>query len=116
MSANTTASGSGNTVTIPTQVKGTPIHYKVPFLKDADSFTHWEFCITMVLEENDLMSVINRSLTKPDQTVDPVGRAEWMSKDWRAHMHIPTTVHKGALNLILKKKLAKECWDKLTAR
>ena len=70
----------------------------------------------MVLEENDLMSVVDRSLTKPNQTANPVGHMEWMSKDWWAHMHIATTVCKGALDLILKKKSAKECWDKLTAR
>ena len=116
MSANATALGSGNTATIPTQVKGTPICYEVPFLEDTDSFAHWEICITMVLEENDLMSIVDGSLTKPDQTADPVGHVEWMSKDWWAHMHIATTVCKGALDLILKKKSAKECWDKLIAR
>ena len=116
MSANATALGSGNIATVPTQVKGTPIRYEVPFLEDTDSFAHWEFCITMVLEENDLMSVVDGSLTKPDQTANPIGHAEWMSKDRWACMHIATTVCKGALDLILKKKSAKECWDKLTAR
>ena len=78
--------------TAPTLAKGNSIRYEVPFLEDADSFVHWSFCITMVLEELDLMTIVDGSLPKPDQTADPTGYMDWMLKDRRAHMHIATTM------------------------
>jgi len=57
------------------------IHYEVPILEDADGYAHWYFCMTMVLEESDLMGIIDGSLPTPNVTADPTGHVDWMSKD-----------------------------------
>jgi hypothetical protein len=93
--------GNTHSVAMATSSKATQIHYKVPILKDADGYAHWHFCMTMVLEENDLMTIVKGSLIKPDPTVDATGHADWMLKDRRACIQISTTLHKGALNVML---------------
>jgi polyisoprenoid-binding protein YceI len=117
MSAQTTNSqiGSTNAVAVATSSRGASIRYEVPFLEDTDGYVHWHFCVTMVLEESDLMGVVDGTLAMPNATTDPAGHADWMSKDRRARIQIATTLRKSALNLILRAKTAKECWDKLEA-
>jgi len=73
--------GTTNTVAIATSLWNALIRYEVPILKDADGYAHWHFCMTMVLEESDLMDVTDRTLMKPNATADPPGYADWMLKD-----------------------------------
>jgi hypothetical protein len=111
-----TQTGTTHSVAMATSSKAAQIRYEVPILEDADGYAHWHFCMTMVLEENDLMTIVEGSLVKPDPTMDATGHADWMSKDRRARIQIATTLRKGVLNLILREKTAKDCWDKLAAR
>src|SRR6266850_755653 len=111
-----TQTGTTNTVAVAMSSQSASIRYKVPILEDADGYAHWHFCMTMVLEESDLMGITDGTLTKPNTTADPSEYTDWMSKDHQACIQIATTLQKGALNLILQAKTAKECWEKLEAR
>jgi len=90
--------------------------YEIPMLEDTEGYMHWHYCMTMVLEENDLMSVTDGTLAKPNATTDADGYADWISRDLKARIQIATTLRNGPLNLILQAKSAKECWDKLATR
>jgi hypothetical protein len=70
----------------------------------------------MVLKEGNLMGVVDSSLPMSNATTDSSWHMDCMSKDHQACIHITTTLHKGALNLILQAKTAKECWEKLEAQ
>jgi|SRR6266850_176234 len=111
-----TQTGTTNTVAVAMSSQSASIRYKVPILEDADGYAHWHFCMTMVLEESDLMGITDGTLTKPNTTADPSEYTDWMSKDHQAHIQITTTLQKGTLNLILQAKTAKECWEKLEAQ
>ena len=118
--ASSSSHQSGNTPTTAA-ITSTPSHtsqirYKIPMLEDTEGYTHWSYCITMVLEDSDLMGVIDGTLMRPNVTTDPNGYADWVSRDCKAQIQIATTLHKGPLNLILQVRTAKECWDKLATR
>ena len=82
-------------------------------LEDSDGYAHWQYCMTLVLEDSDLMGIIDGTLAKLSTTLDPAGYADWVHRDRKARIQIATTLRKGPLNLILQIKTAKGCWDKL---
>ena len=94
----------------------TQICYKIPILEDTDGFTHWHFCMKLALRDNNLLSVVDGTVAKPNVATDPDAYADWISRDLKAQLQIATTPHKGALNVILQATLAKDCWDQLTAQ
>ena len=73
--------GNTNTVTVALSSCSALIRYEVPILEDTDGYTHWYFCMTMVLKESDLMGITDGSLPTPNATTDPTGHVDWMSKD-----------------------------------
>ena len=89
------------------------MHYDILLLEDTDGFSHWLFCMKMVLQVNDLLLVVDSSLAKPDPATDSTGHADWVAKDLRARIQIAGSVQKGPLNLIMQTESAKDCWDKL---
>jgi hypothetical protein len=103
VSAQTTNLQTGNTnmVAVAMLSCGTLIHYEVPFLEDADGYAHWHFCVMMVPYESNLMEAVNSTLTMLNAITNPVGHADWMSKDCHDCIQITTTLHKSTLNLIL---------------
>ena len=90
--------------------------YEIPMLEDADGYTHWQYCMTMVLEDSDLMGIVDSSLLRPNAAMHPADHADWVSRDRKARIQIATTLRKGPLNLILQIKNAKGCWDRLADR
>ena len=62
------------------------IQYEIPMLEDTEGYMHWHYCMTMVLEENDLMSVTDGTLAKPNPTTDADGYAAWISRDLKARI------------------------------
>ena len=93
-----------------------PLRYEIPTLEDAEGFTHWHFCMKMVLQDNDLLAVTDGTLPRPNATTDAAGYESWNAKDLKARIQIATTLRKGPLNLIMQSTSAKDCWDKLIAR
>ena len=106
----TAASGSGS---IPSRVA--QIRYEIPILEDTEGFTHWHFCMKLVLQDCGLLSVVDRTYVKPDATADPNSYADWVSSDTKAKLQIATTLCKGALNIILQASSTKDCWERLIA-
>ena len=93
-----------------------PTRYEIPMLEDAEGYTHWQYCMTMVLEDSDLMSIVDGTLPRPNAATHPVDHANWVSRDRKARIQIATTLRKGPLNLILQIKTSKGCWDRLADR
>ena len=93
-----------------------PLHYKIPMLEDAKGFTHWHFCMKMVLQDNNLLTVTDRTLPQPNATMDTARYESWNAKDLKAWIQIATTLCKGPLNLIMQSTSTKDCWDKLITR
>jgi len=93
-----------------------PTRYEIPMLEDAEGYTHWQYCMTMVLEDSDLMSIVDGTLPRPNAATHPVDHANWVSRDRKARIEIATTLRKGPLNLILQIKTSKGCWDRLADR
>ena len=118
--ASSSSHQSGNTPTTAamtsTPSRTSQIRYEIPMLEVAEGYTHWSYCMTMVLEDNDLMGIIDGTLARPNATTNPNGYADWVSRDRKARIQIAMTLHKGPLNFILQVRMAKECWDKLAAR
>jgi hypothetical protein len=101
----------------PTHSRVAQICYKIPILEDTEGFTHWHFCMKLALQDCGLPSVINRMLAKPDATADPNGYVDWVSSDTKVKLQIATsTLHKGALNVILQATSVKDCWEHLIAQ
>jgi hypothetical protein len=92
------------------------MHYEISTLEDAEGFTHWHFCMKMVLQDNNLLAIMDGTLPQPDTTADPTRHASWNAKDLKVQIQITTTLHKGPLNLIMQATSAKDCWDKLITR
>jgi len=63
-----------------------------------------------------LWGVVDGSLTKPDQTIDPTGHNEGCKKDRDARIQIAVSLKQGPSDTIAGAKTAKACWDKLTDR
>jgi len=112
--APTTQAGTGTATSM--QSRSTQIHYEIPILEDADGFTHWHFCMKLVLQDSDLLSVVDGTLPKPNVATDLDAYTSWVSRDLKAQLQIATTLRKGALNVILQANSAKDCWDRLNAQ
>ena len=91
------------------------VRYEIPILEDTKGFTHWHFCMKLALQDCGLLSVIDGTYAKPDATADPNSYADWVSLDLKAKLQIATTLHKGALNVILQASSVKDCWEHLIA-
>ena len=114
--APTTGTPTTGTGTTMMQSCTAQIRYKILILEDADGFTHWHICMKLALQDNDLLSVVNGTVTKPNVVTDPDAYANWVSRDLKAQLQIMTMLCKGALNVILQATSAKDCWDQLTAQ
>ena len=74
-------SGTGNnppTAPAPTRSALTT-HYEIPMLEDTDGYTHWQYCMTMVLEDGNLMGIIDGSVPKPNAAMHPDDHVDWVS-------------------------------------
>ena len=70
----------------------------------------------LALQDSSLLSVVDGTFAKPDATADPNSYVDWVSSDTKAKLQIATTLHKGALNVILQASSTKDCWECLIAQ
>ena len=63
--------------------RSTQTRYEVPMLEDSEGYAHWQYCMTLVLEDSDLMGVIDGTYAKPSATLDAAGYADWVHRDRR---------------------------------
>jgi hypothetical protein len=50
-------------------------------LEDSEGYAHWQYCMTLVLEDSDLMGVIDRTYAKLSTMLDTAGYADWVHRD-----------------------------------
>ena len=74
------------------QSRTAQICYKILILEDTNSFTHWHFCMKLALQDSNLLSVVDRTLAKPNMATDPDVYANWISRDLKAQLQIVTTL------------------------
>ncbi len=90
--------------------------YDIPILDDeVTEFVYWKFRVQVVLEAQDLWTVVDGTFAKPNASTDPTGFADWSCKDRAARIQISLSLHNEPLKAVCRAKTAKECWDKLTS-
>ena len=87
-----TSSGVNNAAAVTTSSAPSSHCYKVPILEDAEGYTHWHFCMKLVLEDCKLLSIVEGRLPKLDLNVDAAAHEDWMSKDLKARIQIASTL------------------------
>ena len=95
----TTGTPTTGTGTTSTQSRAAQICYKIPILEDTNGFTHWHFCMKLALRDNDLLSVVNGTVAKPNVVTDLDAYTDWVSRDLKAQLQIMTMLRKGAVKV-----------------
>ena len=77
-------------------------------------FPDWVWCMTLLLEENGCLSMVDGTEPRPGPTADAQVRADWDRLNRRALLLLASNVEANQMTYIRPFRTAREAWVELT--